>query len=247
MRMLLLHARYQLLETARIPIAMVGNLVFPALIMLFFVVPQSQVGGDPVAATAAAGQLSLFAVINVCLYTFGAGIAEDRAQPWDAYVRTLPVGAGPRFGGRLLTGLFFCLLGLIPVIVVAALFTSAQASPAQILAGVAVVLGCGVPFLLMGLAVGYHFSVKASLVVVQLLVFPMAFVGGLFMPPEIFPSWLDTASHAVPTRAGRDLVVNALTGGPVDGTALLVLLGWTAVLAVLAVVAFRRDEGRRFR
>ena len=37
LRLALLHARYQFLETVRVPIAVIGNMLFPALAMFFFV------------------------------------------------------------------------------------------------------------------------------------------------------------------------------------------------------------------
>lgn len=104
-----------------------------------------------------------------------------------------------------------------------------------------------VPFLLLGLAIGYALSAKAAIAVVQAVLFPLAFAGGLFLPPAAFPAWLDTVSLALPSRAARDLVVQVTTGFAGSATALPVLLGWTAVFAALAVLAYRRDEGRRFR
>ena len=43
------------------------------------------------------------------------------------------------------------------------------------------------------------------------------------------------------------LLVQALTGEPANALAWPVLIGWTVVFAALAVWAYRRDEGRRFR
>jgi len=54
-------------------------------------------------------------------------------------------------------------------------------------------------------------------------------------------------SRWLPTRAGRDLVVTATTGVALPGTTLLVLGGWTLLTGSLALWAYRRDEGRRFR
>ena len=51
----------------------------------------------------------------------------------------------------------------------------------------------------------------------------------------------------LPTRAGRDLVVSATTGVDLLPSTELVLVGWTLLLGSLAVQAYRRDEGRRFR
>ena len=83
----LTHARFQLLETIRIPIALIGSAFFPAASMLFFVVPF--VGDDPIGATYATASMVIFAVMTTNLFQYGIGVAEDRAQPWD------PVHADP--------------------------------------------------------------------------------------------------------------------------------------------------------
>ncbi|WP_336921612.1 ABC transporter permease [Aquipuribacter sp. SD81] len=246
-RLAAVHARYLAVETLRVPIAVVGTVMFPVLSMLFFVVPFAEVSGDPVAATAATAQLSLFAVFSVCLFTFGVGVADDRSTPWEPYVRTLPVGAGPRVAARLLTGVLFALLGLLPLLLVAALATEAAVTPGQVVLGLGALAAAGTPLLLMGIAIGYALPVKAAIPAAQVLLFPLAFGGGLFLPPQSFPGWLDGVSLLLPTRAGRDLVVAATTGGDVPGHVLPVLLVWTAVTAAVAVWAYRRDEGRRFR
>ena len=98
------HARFQFLETIRIPIAVIGNLLFPSLALLFFVIPQRAVADDPGIATAAVAQLGVFAVMSTCLFSFGVGVSEDRAMPFDPFLRTLPAGAGPRLIGRVLNG-----------------------------------------------------------------------------------------------------------------------------------------------
>jgi ABC-2 type transport system permease protein len=247
MTLVLLHTRYVAVETLRVPIAVVGTVMFPLLSFLFFVVPFREVSGDPAAATAAASQLALFAVFSVCLFTFGVGVAEDRSSPWEPYVRTLPVGAGPRILARLLNGVLFALLGLVPLLLAAALLTEATVTPVRAVLAAAALAVAGTPLLLMGVAVGYSLPVKAAVPVAQLLLFPLAFGGGLFIPPEAFPVWLDAASRALPTRAGRDLLIAATTDAGLPATALPVLAGWALVAAAVAVWAYRRDEGRRFR
>lgn len=241
-----LHGRYQFTETIRVPIAVVGTTLFPALSLLFFVVPQP-FAQDAVAATAATAQLAVFAVMSVCLFSFGVGVAEDRALPWDAYLRTLPVGPAPRLAGRLLNGLAFAVLGLLPLLVVAWLLTAATLPPSRLALTVAALAAAGVPLLVGGLAIGYSFSTKAALAVAQSLLLPLAFAGGLFLPPEMFPGWLEAISTWLPSRAGRDLVVSASTGADLSASAPLVLLGWTLLAGSLAGWAYRRDEGRRFR
>ena len=246
-RLALLHARYQVTETVRVPIAVIGNMLFPGLAMFFFVVPQESVASDPVAATAAVGQLGMFAVMSTCLFTYGAGVSEDRQQPFDPYLRTLPAGAGPRMAGRVVNGAAFALLGLLPLVLIGWLFTEASVPAGRLALAVLVIAAVALPFLLLGMAIGYSLSAKAALPVVQVVLFPLAFAGGLFMPPEAFPGWLDGISQVLPSRAGRDLLVEALTDQPAYGAALPVLVGWGVLFAALAAAAYRRDEGRRFR
>jgi ABC-2 type transport system permease protein len=245
-RLTVLHTRYQFTQTIRVPIAVIGTTLFPSLSLLFFVAPMS-IAQEPVAATMAIAQLAVFAVMSVCLFSYGVGVAEDRALPWESYTRTLPVGPAPRLIGRLLNGLAFVVLGLVPLVLLAWLLTAATLAPSRLALTVAALLLAGVPLFGIGISIGYSLSTTAALAVAQLLLLPLAFGGGLFLPPETFPGWLDAISTWLPTRAGRDLVVSATTGAALPGTTLLVLGGWSLLAGSLAVWAYRRDEGRRFR
>ncbi|MDO9379461.1 MAG: ABC transporter permease [Nocardioidaceae bacterium] len=247
LRLAWIHTRYQLTETLRVPIAVVGNCLFPALALVFFVVPQDAVASDPVVATGAIGQLSVFAVMSTCMFTYGVGVAEDRERPFDTFLRTLPAGAVPQLVGRVATGITFVVLALVPVLLIGWLLTSATVSPGRLALGVVALVLAGMPFLLLGFGVGYLLSAKAALPVAQVVLFPMAFAGGIFLPPQMFPGWLDAVSLALPSRAGRDGVVWALVGGEATWLTPVVWAAWTAAAGVLAVWAYRRDEGRRFR
>lgn len=100
---------------------------------------------------------------------------------------------------RLLTGVLFSLIGLAPVLVVAAVLTEATVSAAQAVAGLLTLAVAGIPLLLIGVAIGYSLPVKAALPMAQVVLFPLAFGGGLFIPPQGFPAWLDGVSLALPT------------------------------------------------
>lgn len=238
------HVKFQFTETIRTPMAPIGTIAFPTLIAMFFVVPF--VAG-PVASTAAIAQIAVFTVMNTCLFTYGVGVADDRAQPWDPYVRTLPAGPWPRLAGRVINGLLFITLGLIPLLLAAVLFTEATISVGRLLAGIGMLLLAGLPFFFGGFSIGYALPVKAALPVAQLSFLPLGFGGGLFIPPELFAPWLNAVSQFLPTRGGRDLTVWAVTGAAPSTLALVTFGVWVVVAAISAVWAYRRDEVRRFR
>lgn len=252
--LLLAHTRVQILDFVRTPVAVISMMAFPTMAFLFFVLPQSEVTSNPIASLVVVGQLGMFGVMSAYLFGYGIGVAEERANPWFVYLRTLPVGALPTTLARFLTAALSALLSLVPLVLAVVLFTEASTaftsgllSVGRIPLTLLTIIVAAVPFLGMGLAIGYSLTSKAAIAVAQIVNFPLAFVGGLLLPPEMFPSWLDPISLATSSRSARDLVVFALTGDPMPASTVPVLAAWTVAMLALALWANRRDEGRRFR
>ncbi|MEU0152966.1 ABC transporter permease [Micromonospora fulviviridis] len=244
MPLALVHARYQLLEIVRIPVAVVGSAFFPAAAMLFFVVPFA--GDDAVGATYATAAMVTFAVMSANIFQYGVGVAEDRDQPWNPYTRTLPAGPAPRLAGRILAGLVLTYLSMIPVVLIAAVATAARVTAAQFLLGLAAVAVISVPFTLLGMAIGYSLPSKAAIVVAQVVFFPLAFGGGLLSGPDDAPGFIKAVAPYLPTRGAVELIWAAVTDWWPDPRAMVMLVVWVVVLAAVAGWAYRRDEGRRF-
>ncbi len=242
-----LHARYSLLETLRVPIAVIGALVFPALSLAFFVVPQRAVAENPEFATQAVISLSVFAVLANQLFSFGLGIAEDREKPWHPYLRTLPAPGLSRILGMVVATGLLGILAIVPVVVLGALLTEATASVPRLLLGFAALILAALPFAFLGVSIGYAFPSKAAIAIVQVVMFGLAFGGGLFLPPILFADWLDAISRFLPSRHARELVIWAVQGGELQPWVWIGLLAWTAGALGLALVLYRRDEGRRYR
>jgi ABC-2 type transport system permease protein len=240
----LTHAKFQLIETVRIPMALIGSAFFPAASMIFFVVPF--IGDNPTYATFATASMVTFVVLTSNLFQYGIGVAEDRAQPWDPYARTLPAGAAPRFAGRILAGLVMMTASLLPVVVIAALLTEATITPGGFLAAVLVVALIAVPFTLMGLAIGYALPAKAAIVLAQVLFIPLAFGGGLMSGPGSAPGFVETIAPYLPTGAAARLMWAAVGDFPLEPASIAALVAWTVCFGGVAVWAYRRDEGRRF-
>lgn len=244
----------QIIETLRIPIAVVSGVAFPVMSFLFFVIPQSAITGDQLFSLGAIAQLSVFSIMSTFLFTYGVGIAEDRKNPWTTYLRTLPTGGTATIAGRICTAALFAVLSLIPLLLVGILLTAA---PDAFTSGAlpwwripaafgALILG-GTPFIGLGLAIGYGLPSKAAIAVAQVLLLPLAFIGGLFLPSEMFPGWLNAISLGTPTRAARDLVISTLTGTDLHISTIPVLALWSIALIGLALWGYRREEGLRYK
>ena len=125
--------------------------------------------------------------------------------------------------------------------------TEATADLWRILVGLGALAVASLPFMFLGISIGYSMPSKAAIAVVQVVMFGLAFGGGLFLPPFLFADWLNALSQFLPSRQARELVIWAVQGGELEPWVWVGILLWTAGSLALALVLFRRDEGRRYR
>jgi ABC-2 type transport system permease protein len=105
---------------------------------------------------------------------------------------------------------------------------------------------CGtLAFLSIGLVVGsFTRSQQAATAIANIIILPMAFLGGAFVPLDFAPAWIRDVSYAMPLRylvVGMQNVMargeSALSALPAIG----ILLALTAILTLLAIRLFRWD------
>jgi ABC-2 type transport system permease protein len=106
---------------------------------------------------------------------------------------------------------------------------------------------CGtLAFMSIGLLVGaLAKSQEAATAIVNLVVLPMAFLGGAFIPLAFAPQWIVNVSYVTPLRYLVVGMQNVMARGDGPASALPamgILLGFAAVLTVIAIRVFRWDE-----
>ncbi len=247
MRLAAVHTTYNLLETMRVPIAVIGSIVFPSLAFCLFVLPQRAVVEDPEIATAAVASMVVFAFMSAGLFSIGLDLADQRAKPWAPYLRTLPGSPAARIIGLMACTLIIAAAAMMPLLLIGGILTAARPAAPALLSAIALVVATAIPSALIGVIIGTTCGPKAAIAVTQVAMFLLAFGGGLFLPPQLFPQWLDVASALLPVRQAREIVVGAALGTGAPSWAIAGIVGWTIMLGALAVWLYRRDEGRRYR
>lgn len=237
--------KYGLIETLRAPVSFLVITLMPLAVMVFFIVPN--LGDNPAAMIGATATMVVFATLLACVGQFSATVAVMRESPWGAYLRTLPAGLTPAAFGHLLTGMVVVLAAIVPIVVVGVLSAGGGVPAARVPTAVAALLVAVVVFTLLGLAIGYTMSVRATVVANSVPVLALAVGGGMFADPANLPGPIAAIAPYLPTRGATDLVLAALIDHPLDPTSLVMLAIWTAGLGALTVWGYRRDEGRRFR
>lgn len=237
------HARIGFLDLARWPGYVVPTIVFPAMFFALFDLPFARRSADLANFTTLA--FVVFAIVGVTLYQFGVGIAQERGRPWERYLRTLPAPAGVRFIARILTAVLFGMVTALVVVIVARAFTPIDLNAGQWLRVAAYAFLGGIPFVLIGISIGYWTSARAAVPIATAANLLLAYAGGLWMPPQELPAFVQRISPYLPTRQFGDLLWSVVG----DGHALRALAGlgfYTAVFAVIAAIGYRRDERKRY-
>jgi ABC-2 type transport system permease protein len=241
-KLILVHAVAMTRELGRYPAYIVPTLCFPTAFFVFFVVPSA----GPF-ATVKMAAFAGFAAIGVAFFQFGVGIAMERASPWEAYLRTLPVAVAQRLAARVLSAAVFAVAAAGVLVVVAVGATDAALPFNRWLALAFVLLAGTIPFALLGTALGYWMPERGALPIANLLYLGLSYAGGLWIRPRDLPAPMQAVSPYLPTRALGDALTAVVYTNRFTPRPWLALLGFGLAFAFLAAWGYRRDEGRRFR
>jgi ABC-2 type transport system permease protein len=243
MRIALAHFKDQTLQHLRAPGYLLPTLAMPGLFYFLFEGQDT----DPVLVTFLMASFAMWAVLGVAFFQFGVGIAEERATAWERYLRTLPLSAGQRLAGRVLSAALFAAVAAAVVIGLAHLINPVSVAADRWLPWIAALLAGGVVMALGGIAIGYWASPRAATALATLAWLLLAYLGGLWEPPGELPSWASEVSRYLPTRLWGEVTWAAVQGQATSLSAWLGLATWAVGFAVLAGWGYRRDEGASYR
>ncbi len=242
MTLALVHLRAQLRQLARYPAFLVPTLALPTLFFLLFGLPRRHADPSVLMASFAA-----YAVLGIAFFQFGVGISGEREDPWEGYLRTLPVSVAQRFAGRVGSAVVFAAAAAAPVVALAVAVRPVSLSAGSWLRFVLVLVVGGTPLALLGIALGYWIPAKGALPVANLVYLGIAYAGGLWTGPDELPRPVERFAPFLPTRQWADVLWSAVRGGGWAGSHWLALLGFSLLFGALAAWGYRRDEGQRFR
>jgi ABC-2 type transport system permease protein len=242
-----LHAKFQLLEAFRIPISIVMSLISPTIGLLFFILPQQSAGASSDAITKSVIALVIFGVMANSLFHFAVEISQARERPWGSYTRSLPVGQGSILLSYLFSSIVLSLISVIPLLLVAIILTDVSMSFINLIIGCILLGMTCMPFILLGIAIGYFSVPKAAVAIVQVLMLLLAFGGGLFIPSETFNEFFNNLSYIFPSRSSLEIVswgTGISNDFPLKG--LIGWIAWTLSLLVIIILKIKNEVDREY-
>ena len=238
----LTYTRYEMLRTLRNRRFFIFSLIFP--LVLFYVI-----AGENRHAHADGISFPLYYMTGMIAFgtmsavvAGGARIAVERTLGWARQMRITPLSVGAYFGAKLVTSYLMALISLV-LISLAGLSLGVHLAVAHwaVLAGL-VLVGIA-PFAVLGILMGNLLGADSMGPALGGVVTLFALLGGAF--GQLFTSGvLHQVIEALPSYWLVQAAAAALggKGWPLQGW--IVIAAWSAGLALLAQLAYRRDTGR---
>jgi ABC-2 type transport system permease protein len=241
MRIVLAHVKEQTLQRLRAPGYLLPTLAMPGLFYFLFEGQDTEVG----LVTFLMASYAMWAILGVAFFQFGVGIAEERTTAWERFLRTLPLSAGQRLGGRVLSAALFAAAAAAVVIAEAHLINPVSVATDRWLPWLGALAAGGVVVALGGIAMGYWASRRAAPALAMLAWLLLAYLGGLWALPAELPGWTEKVSPYLPTRLWGEVTWAAVQGQATSLWDWLGLLAYGVGFAALAWWGYRRDDTAR--
>jgi len=180
--------------------------------------------------------------------TFGAAITlvSWRQKKLLRRLRLTPASTGAIAAARITVSLLIALVQLAVFLLIATTPYFGLKLTHWWWMAIPIVIAGALTFLSIGLLAGSITKTEqAATALANLVILPMAFLGGAFVPLAFAPAWIQKVSYAMPLRYLVTGVQDVMARGEGPSAAVLpiaVLLGIAAVLTLVAVRLFRWDE-----
>ena len=240
----------EIIAVLRSPAALVPTFIFPIMFWTFFGIPNAarEINGFSVGAYLLCS-FAAYSAIQTVFFNIGIAIASERAQGFYKLVRVTPMQVWQVLGAKMLATLALAAVALI-LLLVYGKFSINLDQPLNIWLEILIRALIGMlPFAALGAFIGYvSKGAQTASPIINLVFFPMAFGSGLFVPLETLPKIMQDIAPYLPSYHSGAFARTAVGINRQDSLEHLIwILGYTVVFVVLAIWAYKRDEGTNYR
>jgi ABC-2 type transport system permease protein len=248
LRIYLLEAKYELVKLQRLPGCVIPALGFPMMFYTLFGLVLNVSRGDTSPARYLLGTYGAFGVIGIALFSLGIGVATEKGQGWLAVKRASPMPLSAYFFGKYAMTVLFSAVLVILLSFLGIVFGHVRMPLVNWVQLLLLLTFGGIPFCAAGIAIAYLVGPNSAPAVVNAVYLPTAFLSGLFIPAEMLPGALQGFAQFLPPYHLARLGLTAIGAEPVSKLWIHVsaLLAFAILFTLLAIYAYRHDEGKTF-
>ena len=240
----------ELIRLLRNPGFLIPTLFFP--IMFFSLFGLSNAGEDIGNGVKLGAYLlasyGTYGTLSAALLGFGVGIAAERGLGWNRLTRATPMHPLSYFTAKIITAMLSGLITLVLLFAFGAVVANITLPLETWLLLIGRLLIGMMPFVALGLFIGYLGNPTSAAPITQLIFLPMSFASGIFLPINQLPKFVQDIAPYLPAYHSGQLAWHTLNAGDDSSvtTHLIWILGFTVLFLALAVWAYKRDEAKQY-
>jgi len=231
----------EILKALRAPEYMIPTMIFPVGFYLLFGVVLSMGSSSASYLLATYG---IFAVMGPSIFGFGIAVANERDKGWLSLKRAAPAPGINYILAKIIATLIFASIAVALIHLVAG-FLGDVALPKRVWTALLLVhIASTLPFILIGLTIGFLLKTNAAMAIANLVFMGLAVLGGLWIPIMVFPSIMQKFAQFLPTYHLGEIAL--YVGGAKDGrdigTHVTIIAIMTIMLMIITIISWSRQR-----
>ncbi|SFL36595.1 ABC-2 type transport system permease protein [Paenibacillus sp. 1_12] len=244
MRPMLAQCKAELLRTLRNRKFIMFALLMPAVFYFIFtntIDPNMEVGGIDWKAYYLIS-MTVFGVIGGSINTLSLRFAQERMQGWVQLIKLTPLPSGAYVFSKIAAQSIINLGTIVLMFIIGAVFRDVHLSVGQWIAcGLWIWIGV-IPFMALGTLLGTIRSIEVVQVLAQLLFMGLSGLGGLWMPIQAMPQFMQQMALWLPSYRYGQAAWNIVAGISMDWEGIGILAAYVIIFMVLSSYMIRRQE-----
>ncbi|PLS16173.1 ABC transporter [Bacillus sp. M6-12] len=244
MKMFYAQWKAETLRIIRSPFFMIFSIVMPITFYFLFASlngPELKIGGTTWGVYSLMS-MTAFSLIGTAVSQFGIRLAYERKEGWIRQLQLTPLPMATWLSAKLASQLLIHLCIILLLFPVAAFVYGLELSFSKwFLCGLWLLAG-SVPFLAIGALVGTMKNADAATAISNVLLMGMAVAGGLWMPLETLPGWLQKAAEWLPSYHYAKGAWDTLAGQTISMENIAFLISCTVFFMVLSSYILKKRE-----
>lgn len=186
--------------------------------------------------------MTVFSLTSYCLLTFPIELVQDKQNGWQKKLFATPMTPVKYYLAKVFKIMSMFLFSIVLMFTVGGMIRHIHMTVFEwIASGILLWHGSSL-FLSIGLVLAQYKDVKQASSIGNLLYIILAIVGGLWFPISLFPKWLASISHYMPTYRLKQLGLDMIQHQTINLTALGFLLGYCILFIIIALVIQRKTD-----
>lgn len=238
--------KYELIKLLRQKSFILSIVGFPVMFFLLFgITNRAAIFHGHTVARYLLASYTGFGSMGAALFGIGAGLAQERGLGWLELKRASAMPTPAYLLSKLASAVVFGVAIALVLMAIGSAFVNLEISPAQAVHLILVIAGGVAVFASIGVFAGLHMPPRSAAGLINFIYLPLSLCGGMWLPIEALPGWLQYLAHFLPSYYYSRLALHAL--GYFQESELLswsVLIGFGVVFSFASIWTFRRQSAR---